>query len=478
MPGRKVGHPRREFSGQPWLKTTGCPLVLRIDVRHVQLEEELRQANQRLLRSLEERIDEVGGTSQWIGRVTWRFWSDLAVQPSDPRSGLVACFVRAPNGARLVCGARKIWQARSVGSVEGEWWIRGWRKAGRVAGVFRWFVLIAAVLGRLSAAGSAHASELSVRGPEPCADAAELAFRIERAIGMPLAQAAPLRFVVVFESPATPRAAYTARLEIEGDEPHRVHTRRQISARDCARLGDAVSVAIALAIGSNEPQLALAASEAGRASPAQSKATAAFDGAAPLAAGSADAEDVRAPPATEQKDTAFTPVLALSVLLDSGSLPAPGLGVGLGVELRGQRFAVRGNGTLLFDQHVALEEGVAAPGADMSLLFGSLSACTAPVGSFRASFAAFACAGWELGRLAAVGTGVPSPRRGDELWSAPRLDACLSWAAPGTAFRFDIQLTAAAPLKRDDFFLRDLGSVHRPPAAVGRFAVGVDVSIE
>jgi hypothetical protein len=52
----------------------------------------------------------------------------------------------------------------------------------------------------------------------------------------------------------------------------------------------------------------------------------------------------------------------------------------------------------------------------------------------------------------------------------------LSVAVPDTAFRLSVQVTAAFPLKRDDFFLRDQGNVHEVAGAVGRFALGVDVA--
>ena len=171
---------------------------------------------------------------------------------------------------------------------------------------------------------------------------------------------------------------------------------------------------------------------------------------------------------------ALSPALSVAVVADAGSLPGVGLGLGLGAELRAGRFALRAAGTLLFDRHVALPEtGTRTPGADMSLVLGSLSACTSPFGA--ASSVAFVCGGWELGRVEALGTGVEQPRRGSALWSAPRVDLGLGWAIEDSPLRLLGQLTAATPLQRDDFYLRDLGTVHRAPAVVGRLAIGVDV---
>jgi hypothetical protein len=355
------------------------------------------------------------------------------------------------------------------------------------------------VAGALFAAGwcttPAHAAEISVNGPAACPDASELAFRVERSLGAPLAESAPLAFEVVFEAPAAPGASYTARLRAHRAAPGATST-RVIRARDCGRLGDAVGVAIALAVRSPEA----APSSATRADPgaASSAATStggsivtaeAAGGHAPdpatstpvtrTAADSAASTDRDQPPSHQAPaDETPSPVLSAFFVADSGSLPSAGVGFGLSAELRTERLAFRAQGALLFEQHVAFASGAGAPGADMGLVWGSASACWSPFGGFRSSLAAFGCAGWELGRLAAEGTGVDAPRSGAQLWTAPRLDGGVSGALGSRWLRGTLQLSALAPLKRDDFFLRDAGSVHRPPAAVGRLTIGVDFSFE
>jgi len=332
-------------------------------------------------------------------------------------------------------------------------------------GVRRVLCLAAPSLAALVLPTPARAAELSAQGPEECPDATELAFRVERNIGMPLGRAAPLGFAVVFEPPAAEATRYTAHLETRRDAPDGgVSARRDLSARDCGQLGDAVSVAIALALGSR---------------------SAAFDGLAPDSEppssepltqepAAAPQDTAAAPMSPEPEGSGLRPVMSLAALVDSGSLPSPGAGVGLGAELRARRIAVRAAGTLLFDQHVALD-GAGGPGADFSLALGSLSVCTTPLGTFRSELVFSACAGWELGRLSAVGTGVSTPRRGNRLWSAPRIDAGVAWAAPGTALGLGLQLSLLAPLERDDFYLRDLGAVHHAPVLVGRLALGADI---
>ena len=317
------------------------------------------------------------------------------------------------------------------------------------------------VLGLLT---PARAAELSARGPAECPDAPELAFRVERNLGMPLAQAAPLGFAVVFEPPAPAQAQYTARLETRRNEVDgAASAQRVLSARDCGQLGDAVSVAIALAIGASTAAL----DGVGPASEPFTRQPASPEPAA------SPRQDV-APPSPEPEGAGLQPVMSLAALIDSGSLPAAGAGMGLSIELRARRVAVRAAGTLLFDQHVALDAGE-GPGADLSLALGSLSACTTPLGTFRSHVVISTCAGWELGRLSATGTGVQAPRRGNQLWSAPRIDVGVSWTAPGTALGLGAQLSVVAPLKRDDFYLRDLGGVFHPPVLVGRLALGADI---
>lgn len=338
-------------------------------------------------------------------------------------------------------------------------------------------IILCAVVFGGALAPAAQAAELSVRGPAQCPDAGELKFRVERAIGVPLVRAAPLRFDVSFEPGASPGSPYTARLEAHGDEVRGAREQRVFTSGDCGELGDVVGVVIALALGSNAAA-AEGVIEPGKRMERRAERTPAVAAALVAASGSAPPRDL--PDASaEREGAALTPALSLWGLVDGGSLPAPALGVGLGVELRWRGLGLRALGSLLFEQHVELRGTAApAPGADLGLALGSLSACAAPFGSLHDRVAASVCGGWEVGRLGGVGTGVQEPRRRDAWWSAPRIDAGLSWALPGTQLRLGALVTAAAPLLRDDFFLRDLGSVHRPPSVVGRLAAGVDVSFE
>jgi hypothetical protein len=317
----------------------------------------------------------------------------------------------------------------------------------------------------------ADAAELAARGPRECPDAAEVTFRVERLLGMPLIRAAVLHFDLEFA--AAPNG-YEVRLLVSGGETTGSPKQRELRAKTCGEVADAVSIAIALALGARAAEPEALAEPA--ASPRNETASA---GRPAVSSPEIDETPPPAADAVAPQRAAFTPALLLAMLFDTGSLPAPGLGVALGAELRSDRYALRALISFVFEQHASLPgSGSARPGADLSLALGSLEACAAPFGSLRANLALALCGGWELGRLTGTGTGVSRPHEGSQLWSAARIAAGLGWTVPGTALRLGTLLTLAAPLERNDFVLRDLGLVYRPPSLVGRWAVGIDVSFD
>jgi hypothetical protein len=330
-------------------------------------------------------------------------------------------------------------------------------------------------------ASRASAAELDWRGPAVCPDAAELRFRIERAIGMPLSHAAPLRFQVRVEPSAR---GYVARVEVEagqGSTPRR----RELAAADCSRLADMLTVMVALALGEGTAQTAVGENGAPEGSGADSTPAAAPVQAegnrkhTALGAGSASSTELneRSAPPAARSASPWWPALSLWFLGDTGSLPRPGTGLALGVQLEREHFQLRALGTLLFEQHHSLAAASEpAPGANLGLASGALSACAAPWGA--SSFSAHGCAGWEFGSLWGEGSDVLRPRTRAALWTAPRLDVGASWRLGATGLRLAGMFTLLVPLAREDFVLSDLGSVHRPAAAVGRAALGVDWAFE
>jgi hypothetical protein len=330
------------------------------------------------------------------------------------------------------------------------------------------------VLLRVSAASAA---EIDWRAPAECPDAEELRFRVERAIGMPLSHAARLHF----EARAVPSArGYDARVVIETETG--TTRARELTAPDCAGLADMVTVTLALALGASD--VALDGSDAGGLAAMAATRDVAKE-AGPAAEPSVPAVVASASPAGDaaaQGDaspasgatSSWWPALSLWLLGDGGSLPRPGVGVAAGAQLESSHVQLRALGTWLFAQEDTLAlAGEPAPGAELGLATGALLACVTPFGASASGLSAFGCGGWELGRLWGQGVGVQEAGYGAALWNAPRFDVGATWALGGSGLHLGVQLTLALPLSRDEFVLGELGSVHRPPAAVGRLAFGL-----
>jgi hypothetical protein len=338
----------------------------------------------------------------------------------------------------------------------------------------------------VSRASVARAAEIDWHGPPACPDAEELRFRVERAIGMPLSHAADLHFEVTAEAA---RQAYVASVELEAS-PGVERRHRSLIAPDCSRLVDLVSVTVAIALGATQAELDGPAPSLGDLG---SPGAAPSPSDAPLPATAASGSDDSLPSLAEARTSvvpdstasaSWRPAASIWFVGDTGSLPHVGTGVALGAQLGRNRFALLALATLLFEQHAASAvpaaspAAVSEPGADLGLITGALAACGLPFGSHSSRFRAQGCAGWELGRLSGKGTGVQRPRAGAALWSAPRLDAGASWGLGVAGLRLAASLTLALPLTRDEFTLGDVGSVHRPPAAVARFAIGLNVDLK
>jgi hypothetical protein len=150
----------------------------------------------------------------------------------------------------------------------------------------------------------------------------------------------------------------------------------------------------------------------------------------------------------------------------------------LGAEAAWRRFELHLLATLLFEQETQVESApLARPGAKLALWTGAALGCTSPWGRDRTALTPFVCLGLEVGRLAGVGTGVPEPRRGGALWAAPLVQLGAAWNIPDSALRLDLALLGAAPLNRDEFKLRDLGTVHQPNPVIGRLSIGVGLDL-
>jgi hypothetical protein len=320
----------------------------------------------------------------------------------------------------------------------------------------------------LAVARPAHAAELALSGPATCNDRDELRFRVERALGAPLAAATARSLTVTIEEA---RAGLAAWLRIR--EPGQASTSaRRLVAPDCAALMEALSVVIALAAertgagpaALNSPQ---------RTPPPNSKN---LD--EPVA--SLGATDAPLLPSAVPEGSAPWALPAAFVALtgDMGSLPQPALGVGLGFALDGQRLRLQASGLWFVPQRTGLAgQSRITPGAEMGLGLGALEACYAPSGSWRARSAIGACVRSEAGWLFGRGRGVPDERSGGRLWLAPGVSLAGGWRL-GAAWHLGGELGAELPLVRSEFRLGTLGALYRPAAVAFRLGLGVGFVID
>ena len=303
-----------------------------------------------------------------------------------------------------------------------------------------------------------RAAELEVRGPEACSDREELAFRVSRSLGGLLEQVPNLGFSVdVSES----GKGYQALLNVTDDEHPGPPSVRRIDESSCPQLMDALSIVIVLAIHRVQGRV--------DAKPAAPESAASVPRAV---------EDEGGEEPAPSSAAAFEPVVSAWLVGDVGALPDPGLGLSVSLEVTTQRFRMQAAGVLFFEQHAGLEGNLTpAPGADLGLALGVLSACYAPVGSWNNALVFGACARAEAGSLYGSGTNVRGASSRAQVWLAPGLDLLGSWSALPW-LRLGLQLGATVPILRPQFALGELGDLYRPAALTFRTALGVGVVIE
>jgi hypothetical protein len=331
-----------------------------------------------------------------------------------------------------------------------------------------WRLLRFAAFGALLAAGGslghAGAAELSLEQSGPCVNLDELSFRVGRALGQPLETVGEAEFGVRIEATG---AGYRAHIEARDGTGQALAGARALEARSCEELTEALALAVALAIGQHG-------------APRESVPRVAALVPSTELAVAADTPDDRPPAEMPSESHATGPALGGSAwaIGDTGTLPGLGLGAGLGIELRWPSFALRALGTLLPEREGTLPEPVPSDrGVSIGLLAAGVLACV-PVAVSPAVLKLALCTGAELGELSGSGIGVSSPHHQRTLWSAVRFDADLRWALPDTPLGLDLLVTAAAPLSRDEFVLRNIGSVHRPASVVGRVGLGLSLLID
>ena len=316
---------------------------------------------------------------------------------------------------------------------------------------------VASLFGVLvSYAAPGAAAGLTLAEPALCTSADELSFRVSRALGQPVASVAGPQFAVSIRAV---RAGFQAQLETAATQAGPARE-RSISAANCEELTDSVALAIALALGSSAPVEPPAALEPEAAStPAPAPPTPGHD-------------DVSERPTTTASSGPRVDVLAW-LMADTGSLPGAGLGVSAGAGLAWSMLELRALGLFLPPREGHPAGGDAtSPGAELSLLAGSLLVC-APLSDAGRPLQVLACAGWELGQLSGTGTQVATPHERSTLWSAGRIDLGAAWLIPGSPLALELLASVLAPLSRDEFILKDIGAVHQPANVVARAGLGL-----
>jgi len=293
---------------------------------------------------------------------------------------------------------------------------------------------------------------LTLNEPALCISAEELSFRVERALGKPLQAAEAVEIAVDVREQG---AGFAAQLNVARAGERGV---RSLRAPSCERLTESLVLAIVVAIGSEEPPAATVPMTPPTLPP--------------------DSEPTSAPsvePAPREAGSGPTLGGSAWIVGDTGTLPAASLGAGVGVTLAWPGVQLRAVGTVLPEREGNLGASAGSPGASIGLLAGSALACVPVALPPRLGLAA--CAGWELGQLSGSGTHVSTPYQQQALWSAARLDLAARWELTPSALSLEVLLTAAVPFTRNDFILKDLGSVYRPASVVGRLGLGLALAI-
>jgi len=340
----------------------------------------------------------------------------------------------------------------------------GWR--GPALRIALCVAAFAAAAGSLGATNGAGAAELFVDAPGSCVDPAGLVEEVSDLVGRPLGSVPDVDFRIAIAH--LPRERWRLRLEAvarrPGGDVAGQAFRREIEGDSCSDLADAAAVAIAVSIRA-------AASPEGRdraPSPASAvpAAPAAGPTAAPVIAASAAA------PGSAGSGVAprgpWTARAAMALVGDLGALP----GAGAGIDLEGslQHGPVR---LTLLATWFPSRDSVApdGTGGSFDLALGAGLLCLAPRWG---RWTPLGCAGFELGRLAGSGLGVPRPSDGVTVWTAARVDVGVE-AALGGGLALLLRGGVGLPTARPEFVLDGVTPVYRASALVGRLTAGIAV---
>jgi hypothetical protein len=303
-------------------------------------------------------------------------------------------------------------------------------------------------------------------GGEACLSQSELGERVRARLGRdPFSEQGALSIEGWVRREGT---RLRATLRVQGDAGHTGERELDSEELDCAALGDAVVLAVALAI---DPDAALRPPE---------RAAAVDDASGPLPP---PPEPIGAPvaappPAPQPVPVAFSdaPIergvggdLRVRGALHAGTLPALAWGVALAGHVRfDQRLAAML--ALVYLPEVRTDSGRAAFG----LTAGQLGGCVQPV-SFRAG-GLDACAGVEAGAIHAVSFGERPLEPGDKPWLAG-FGLVQVWGVVSEPWLVELGVGAGVPVLRHEFVVRgEPGRVFSPSSVVAQGFFGLGAS--
>jgi hypothetical protein len=300
-------------------------------------------------------------------------------------------------------------------------------------------IALVALMARSKDAGAATAEtprvEVQWTAPEGCPSAADVTNSVTRLTG----GAAPREDVVVRAVVTTHPSGFRVVVAPDGAAD------RVIDAATCSELADATAIVVALMIAPTP--IAKPAESTSIAPPLPPSIT----------------------PPRSHVDEGPTPfAIAIDARGDIGSLPhlAEGFAASLAWTPDRYRFEITGT---YWPTQTAYAESTSGPGGKFDLITVTLRACDALFGRRVIS----ACAEFDVGSLRGNGfaTQTASSERG--LWMAPG-GGILAAFPLGRALALRVGVDAFVPIFREDFYLANVGSVHRAAAVVGRGSLGFE----
>jgi hypothetical protein len=183
---------------------------------------------------------------------------------------------------------------------------------------------------------------------------------------------------------------------------------------------------------------------------------------------SAPVTEAPSPPDTPAPTAAhrprWHPTIGAEFVADRGTLPSFAVGAAVNVGVRHGALQLMARGALFNTVDGRLTD---TAGASFSLSTASVHVCASPMPSEAAPWSIAACAGPELDRIVATGSGVDAPRSATVTWLSGALAAEVRARLAGP-LDMTASLGIIVPTRREDFGLDGLGIVHRPAALSGR----------